>query len=276
MNVPMPVKLLALVLGATLFYTWVGSLVPQKEVHPPEVVELADDLSTEELVEIGKTIYEGKGLCNTCHTIGKSGALRFPDMAGIAETASTRVPGFGQLDYLAQSIYQPNAFIVPGFNPGMPAIDKPPIGLSDGEILSVIAYLQTLGGEATVSVGTQLPYADGAEPTSDVDPAGGTEVADAIAGSDTVAPPQTATVTQAGAAAGPAQALLERYACNECHGEGGEASRLAGLGTRRTPADIRRALVDHEPPLPASYTGRVTLAEVSAMTEYLSNLEEGG
>lgn len=276
MNVPMPVKLLGLVIGATLFYTWVGALVPQKEVHPPEVVELAEDVSTEELVSIGQTIYEGKGLCNTCHTIGQSGALRFPDLGGIAETAATRVPGLDQLGYLGQSIYQPNAYVVPGFNPGMPAIDKPPIALSDDEILAVIAYLQTLGGEATVSVATQIPYAEGAEPTSDVDPPGGTEVADAIAGSDTVAPPQTATVSQAGAASGPAAALLERYACNECHGEGGEASRLAGLGERRSPADIRRALVDHEPPLPASYTGRVTLAEVSAMTEYLSNLEEGG
>ena len=94
MNVPMPVKLLGLVIGATLFYTWVGALVPQKEVHPPEVVELAEDVSTEELVSIGQTIYEGKGLCNTCHTIGQSGALRFPDLGGIAETAATRVPGW--------------------------------------------------------------------------------------------------------------------------------------------------------------------------------------
>ena len=146
MNVPMPVKLLGLVIGATLFYTWVGALVPQKEVHPPEVVELAEDVSTEELVSIGQTIYEGKGLCNTCHTIGQSGALRFPDLGGIAETAATRVPGLDQLGYLGQSIYQPNAYVVPGFNPGMPAIDKPPIALSDDEILAVIAYLQTLGG----------------------------------------------------------------------------------------------------------------------------------
>ncbi len=32
-------------------------------------------------------------------------------------------------------MYDPNAFIVPGFNPGMPAINKPPIGLTDEEIL---------------------------------------------------------------------------------------------------------------------------------------------
>ena len=49
-------------------------------------------------------------------------------------------------------------FIVPGFNPGMPAINKPPIGLTDQEILCVIAYLQTLGGTPTVTLQTTHSY----------------------------------------------------------------------------------------------------------------------
>ena len=49
-------------------------------------------------------------------------------------------------------MYEPDAFIVPGFNPGMPVINKPPIGLTDQEILCVIAYLQTLGGTPTVTL----------------------------------------------------------------------------------------------------------------------------
>jgi hypothetical protein len=36
----------------------------------------------------------------------------------------------------------------------MPIINKPPIGLNDQEILAVLAYLQTLGGEATVTLAT--------------------------------------------------------------------------------------------------------------------------
>jgi hypothetical protein len=43
---------------------------------------------------------------------------------------------------------------VKGFNPGMPAIHKPPIGLTDQEILAVIAYLQSLGGTPTVTLET--------------------------------------------------------------------------------------------------------------------------
>ena len=94
------------------------------------------------MVKVGREIMEGKGLCRTCHTIGQTGALRFPDLDGVAARAATRVPGLSEVEYFAQSMYEPDSFIVPGFNPGMPAINRPPIGLTDQEILCVIAYLQ--------------------------------------------------------------------------------------------------------------------------------------
>jgi hypothetical protein len=40
----------------------------------------------------------------------------------------------------------------------MPAINKPPIGLTDEEILCVIAYLQSLGGTPTVTLQTTHRY----------------------------------------------------------------------------------------------------------------------
>ena len=46
---------------------------------------------------------------------------------------------------------------MPGFNGGMPTINKPPIGLSDKEILTVIAWLQSLGGTPSVTMATKLP-----------------------------------------------------------------------------------------------------------------------
>ena len=153
-RIPVVVKIGALVVATTALYTYIGQLVPQKQVQAPEVIELAEDLTTAEIVDIGREIFEGKGLCSTCHTIGKSGALRFPDLDGIAVTAETRIADLNALQYLAQSIYEPDIFIVEGFNPGMPAIHKPPIGLTDQEILAVIAYLQSLGGEPTVSPAT--------------------------------------------------------------------------------------------------------------------------
>ena len=60
------------------------------------------------------------------------------------------------LSYFAHSLYQPNSFIVPGFSPGMPTINKPPVGLTDDEIKAVIAFLQSLGGTPTITMDTQL------------------------------------------------------------------------------------------------------------------------
>jgi len=134
-------------------------MVPQKEVLPPQETLIRADLTTDEMVKVGQEIMNGKGLCFTCHTLGKTeGPFRFPDMSGVDARAKTRVPGLSDVEYFAQSIYEPEKFIVPGFNPGMPVINKPPIGLTDQEILCVIAYLQTLGGTPTVTLQTSHQY----------------------------------------------------------------------------------------------------------------------
>jgi hypothetical protein len=161
MKMPVGLNVALLVVGTTLFYTYVGQLVPQKQLLPPAEVAIAADLTTDQMVKVGFEVVQQKGLCLTCHTIGKSGTLRFPDLAGVGDRAKTREPGKGDVEYLAESLYHPEAFIVPGFNPGMPVINKPPIGLSDQEILTVIAWLQSLGGTPSVTMQTKLPYQTG-------------------------------------------------------------------------------------------------------------------
>jgi mono/diheme cytochrome c family protein len=181
MRVPLIVRIGGLILASTAFYTYVGQMVPQKEVLPPQETALKADMTTADMVKIGVEIFQGKGLCVTCHTIGKTGALRFPDLDGVDTRATTRVPGLSDIEYFAQSMYEPDHFIVPGFNPGMPAINKPPIGLTDQEILCVIAYLQTLGGTPTVTLQTKHQYLSatataGAAPPAAAAPApGGTQ-----------------------------------------------------------------------------------------------------
>ena len=172
MRVPLIIRIGALVLATTGFYTYVGQMVPQKEVQPPQEIALRSDLTTADMVKVGRELMEGKGLCLTCHTIGKSGALRFPDLDGVDARAKSRVAGLSDVEYFAQSMYEPNAFVVPGFVPGMPVINKPPIGLTDQEILCVIAYLQTLGGTATVTLQTTHRYhGGGAAPSGTPAPA---------------------------------------------------------------------------------------------------------
>ena len=74
MTVPLIARIGVLVVATTAFYTYVGQMVPQKEVQPPQETVLAANLTTADMVTVGKQIMEGKGLCTTCHTIGKTGA----------------------------------------------------------------------------------------------------------------------------------------------------------------------------------------------------------
>src|SRR5690606_25281623 len=127
-----------------------------------EDIEISADLTTEEMVTLGGEIVAGKGTCLGCHTIGSTAAassLRYPDLANIGARAATRVEGETDVEYLAHSLYDPNAYVVEGFLPGMPPIHRPPIGLNDDEILTVIAYLQSLGGTPTVTLETVVPGA---------------------------------------------------------------------------------------------------------------------
>src|SRR3954451_6998925 len=162
MRIPHSIRVGALVLATTGFYAFVGQMVPQKEVQPPQETSLAGDLTSAEMAKVGRQIMETKGYCLTCHTIGKTGALRFPDLAGVDIRAKTRVPGLDDVEYFAQSLYEPTAYVVPGFPPAMPPMNKPPFSLTDQEILCVIAYLESLGGTPTVTLQTKHHYNSGA------------------------------------------------------------------------------------------------------------------
>ena len=101
MRIPHIFRIGALVIATTGFYTYVGQMVPQKEVLPPQETAIKADLTTADMIKIGREIMEGKGFCLTCHTIGKTGALRFPDLEGVDTRAQTRVPGLNDIEYFA-------------------------------------------------------------------------------------------------------------------------------------------------------------------------------
>ena len=260
---PVTLKVVFLMVATTAFYTYVGQIVPQKEVHPPKEVELAGDLTTEDLVPIGKQLFEDKGMCTTCHTIGKSGALRFPDLDGIATRAATRVPGLSALDYMGQSLYQPDAFIVDGFAPGMPQINKSPVGLTGEEIRCVLAFLQSLGGTPTITLETSIPFSPEAA-------AGGSGAA---------------TRSASAAGDGPA-ALVASFGCTECHSvsdpAGIEFSSFVDVGARLSRDEIEAAVTSHaslggnDRLVELGYYDAVTLAQVRLMVDHLSSLEGPG
>ncbi len=280
MRVPPSVNIVLMVLAATMFYTTVGQMVPQKEVPAPEVMQISKDISIEEMIEIGKEISQGKGLCLTCHTIGQSGALRFPDLEGIGARAATRVPGQNELQYLVQSLYEPNSYVVEGFNPGMPVMNKPPIGLTDDEIMTVIAFLQSLGGTPSVTMETKHAYNGGGE-ESDAEAA--------LASGEAVPEGARETPFQIG------KALFESYKCTACHSvvppESGAA--LANLSLHDAGARLERsalfaAILEPEGPSgtpdaerrkkklameEAGVYDKATLQEIQAIVDYLAALK---
>ena len=129
----------------------------KKEQEAAERARFLASLDTEKMVELGKEIVAGKGLCFVCHMVGPEGfATSGPDLAGVGERAGSRVPGMTDVEYLAESLYQPKAFVLPGFEQEMPSVRDPGIALDDLEVLMVIAYLQSLGGAPTVKPDTEV------------------------------------------------------------------------------------------------------------------------
>lgn len=252
MKIPVGVKLAVLTLATTTFYTYVGQLVPQNEVQPPEVLELPDDMSPEEMVRTGEEIFNGKGLCSTCHTIGQSGALRFPDLAGIGSRAANRIEGMSGLEYLYQSLVDPDVYVVEGFNPGMPVINRPPVDLTEEEMKTVLAYLQSLGGTVTVSMDTDLTGAGGE-----------TEAAGRV---------------EAGAAGG--GGLFDRFECTSCHyvDQPGrlKAPSLYDVGSRKSFQEILNDILATEGGhAPSTFRQNATIADARELANQLADKRGG-
>ncbi len=95
-----------------------------------------------------------KAGCIGCHVIpnipGAMGAVG-PNLSEIGAVAATRVEGLSAVEYLHQSILEPNAFIAPECpsGPCLPGLMLQNLGdiLTPEEIDMVVAYLATLGVE---------------------------------------------------------------------------------------------------------------------------------
>ena len=86
MRIPPAVNVVLLVVATTAFYAYIGRLVPQKEVHPPEDIVMSADMTTDELIPIGEQIANGKGLCLTCTTLGTVGLIGLVILTTIGST----------------------------------------------------------------------------------------------------------------------------------------------------------------------------------------------
>ncbi|MEW6324651.1 MAG: c-type cytochrome [Nitrospirota bacterium] len=194
----------ALILWA--FY-WMASSIPQQASLPPVKENLDPSLinTTADLIQVGKKLFFGKGQCALCHSIGESHGARAPNLEGIGAKLTR--------EFLYESLTQPASYIYQDYTSSppkpfpaqMPRINKPPVDLTDAELLAVIAFVQQLGGEVTVQTRELAAFLP--PPVVKGDPAGG-------------------------------RAVFERFKCAGCHQQLPEA-----LAKYADPATLRAAVV---------------------------------
>jgi mono/diheme cytochrome c family protein len=144
---PRVIGFVMIVLG---LFSLIALSVPQMASLPPaeEKFDVASIKTANDMAVIGQKIFFSKGQCALCHSIGPSESARCPDLKGIGAKLSR--------EFIYESLTQPQAYIYldyrhegpPKEYPArMPHINKNPIGLTNNEILSVIAFLQQMSGE---------------------------------------------------------------------------------------------------------------------------------
>lgn len=141
-------KLVAFIVAIAGGFVYICHAIPQVKSQPGAVhIEVGG--SPEELVAAGKIVFMGdRAQCLTCHSLGEDPKARCPNQEDLGERAAKQKAGLSAAEYLVESLYDPNAFIVSGYPANqMTPVNKPPIALSHDEILAVLAYLNTLGGE---------------------------------------------------------------------------------------------------------------------------------
>lgn len=91
--------------------------------------------------ERGRQLTAARG-CTACHAYAPGDAATIgPPLMNIANVAATRKPGMSAEAYIRESILDPNAFVVPGFQPVMPPFRGV---ITDQELNDLVAYYLTL------------------------------------------------------------------------------------------------------------------------------------
>jgi len=92
----------------------------------------------------GDQIFTAAG-CAGCHTFGPAGSTGTigPSLDDLKSAAGNREPGKSAEDYIRESISDPGAFLVEGYNNAMPSFQG---RLTDQQIQALIDYLLQTGG----------------------------------------------------------------------------------------------------------------------------------
>jgi mono/diheme cytochrome c family protein len=258
-------KVFLLVVGTVVFYAFLANAIPQVQSEVPEELTLGASASADELVAAGESLFQGAGGCTACHGLGTRAPNLRADEGGtgtIGARCGSRVAGENCEEYLWQSMIEPNAYVVAGYDPIMPDIRRL---LSEGQIWTLVAYLQSLGGEVTVT---------------------GAKVAEALAASEAGAAAGGAPAAFADGSTDPQQ-IITAGTCSACHilnGQGGPIGPpFDGMGGRLSAEQIRHGILEPNADtaqgyaavagtMPQTFGAQMNAAQLEALVRFLSGL----
>lgn len=238
------------------FYTAVARIIPQLQSEVPRTVVLGAESSTEELIAAGEGVYGS--VCTACHGLGTRAPNLLSDHAGLGPIGGRCLArlGAGCKDYLHTSLTNPGDSVLEGFANIMPDMRTQ---LDANQIWAVVGYLQSQGGEVTVT-GQDLEAAA----------AGG------AGGAGGGAAATTATSDP--------RALLTEKACIGCHAIDGAGPPIGpsfdGIGSRLTRNQIREAILNPNATIakgfeqfagmmPQNFGDQLTAAQLERIVDFL-------
>ena len=113
---------LGLPVTAAIVVLLIGATVAVYAIDPgPQQTAAAAEESAPGSVE-GETVFLTKG-CTGCHSrAGVSEGFIGPDLTALADRAGDRVDGLSAEEYVRQSVLDPRAYVVSGYDPVMPVL----------------------------------------------------------------------------------------------------------------------------------------------------------
>jgi mono/diheme cytochrome c family protein len=267
-------RVFALVVGLVVFYALLANAIPQVQSEVPQELTLGAEATSEQLMAAGEQLYQGAGGCTACHGLGTRAPNLLTDEGGtgtIGSRCSSRVAGMDCEAYLWQSLTEPSGYVVAGYQPIMQDMRRT---LSEAQLWTVVAYLQSLGGEVTVTGAKVVEsQAAGANTGTTTDAPGGAT--------------GTAGAAFAGGSTDPAE-LISAGGCNACHvlnGQGGPIGPpFDGMGGRVDEARIRRGILEPSADtaqgfaavagvMPATFGQQFNAAQLESLVRFLAGLK---
>jgi cytochrome c5 len=264
-------KILLIVLGTLGTFTLVANSIPQVASEVPEEISFTGEVDIGQLVSAGQELYEGAGGCTACHGTGTRAPNLITDHAGqgtIGQRCGTRVSGTDCKAYINQSLREPTAFVVEGFQPIMPDASRT---LSNTQVWALVAYMESQGGEVTVT-------------GDDIQSSGGGAPGGAPAASGGAAAPAAGGAPGAPGGLDPV-AIIENNLCLNCHQLDERGTPLGpsfnGIGGRIDADRIRRGILNPAAEvaqgfealagiMPPMYGQQFSAAQLEALVEFLA------